>query len=397
MPDQAEVVALRRELGDPVALGSSLRWLSRISWWCGDRAAAEMAGEDAIHVLLATGSKRELALAWSNASQLAMLAEQTGPATAAAQRAIDLARELDEPSVLSHALNNLGTARWAAGDPAGRAILEEALQVALDADLSDDASRAYCNLVWQLLGRLELDEAGRRVEAGIGYAERSERVVFWKYLHVERGMIALAGARWDDADTDARVGLDATSPIRCSALYVQGRSALRTGRDADHLVAECWALGLALDELQRSAPAAGLVCEAAWLRGDLATVAAVAGPVYDEATRLESPAWRVEAGFWLSTTGASVDLDPDTHPYAALAMGDWRSAADTWERAGCPYEAALALSLSGEPDTLLDALSRLDALGAVPLADRVRERLREDGSRVCRAGRHAARGTTPPD
>ena len=139
-------------------------------------------------------------------------------------------------------------------------------------------------------------------------------------------------------------------------------------------------LGLGLDELQRTAPAAGLACEAAWLRGDLATVAAVAGPVYAEATRLGSPAWRVEAGFSLSPPPASPSTWTRTPtPGPLFADGDWRSAADTWERAGCPYEAAMALSLSGDPDTLLDALARLDALGAVPLADRVRDELRELG------------------
>ena len=36
-----EAVALRRRLGDPVALGSTLRWLSRSLWWSGDRSGAE--------------------------------------------------------------------------------------------------------------------------------------------------------------------------------------------------------------------------------------------------------------------------------------------------------------------------------------------------------------------
>ena len=392
MTDQAEAVELRRALGDPVALGASLRWLSRIRWWCGDRPGAEAAGDEAVEVLMSTGSRRELALAYSNASQLAMLADRSDEATEAARRAIDLAGEIDEPVVLTHALNNLGTALWSSGDASGQAIVEQALEVALAQGFSEHASRAYCNLTWQLLLDLRPREAAQHVEAGIRHAEQAEHVVFWKYLHVERGLVALADTRWADAVADARVGLDATNPIRCTALFVLGRSTLRTGNPAQDLVDECWSLGRALDELQRTAPAAALACEAAWLRGDLATVREIGGPAYDEATRLGSRSWRTELGHWLVMAGERVDLSDLDHPYAALAHGDWRAAAVGWARAGYPYEEAMALTRAPEVDVALDGLARLDALGGVALAARVRDDLRERGVRVPRGPSAATRG-----
>ena len=390
--DQTEAVELRRTLGDPVALGSSLRWLSRIRWWCGDGPGAEVAGAEAVEVLASTGSRRELALAYSNTSQLAMLADRCDEATAAARQAIDLAREVDEPAVLTHALNNLGTALWSGGDASGQAIVQEALDVALAQGLSEHASRAYCNMAWQLLLELRPREAARQVEAGIRHAEQAENVVFWKYLHVERGLVALAEARWDDAVTDARNGLDATNPIRCTALFVLGRAALRTGAPSQDLVDECWSLGLALDELQRTAPAAALACEAAWLRGDLATIREIAGPAYDEAARLGSRSWRTELGHWLVAAGERVDLTDLDHPYTALAHGDWRAAAAGWAQAGYPYEEAMALVRADEHEVVLEGLTRLDAIGGVALASRVREDLRERGVRVPRGPSAATRG-----
>jgi DNA-binding CsgD family transcriptional regulator len=392
LADQEEAVALRRRLGDPVALGAALRMLSRIAWWGGHRARAEEAGAEAVAVLGPTGDRRELALALSNTSQLAMLADRMADATAAAQEAIALAREVGDTAVLSHALNNLGTARWAQGHADGRSMLEEARAVALDAGHSEHASRAWCNVAWQLLIALRPDEAGRELEAGIEHAEADEQVMFWKYLHVERSMVALAGARWADAVADAEIGLDGTNPIRCSALVVLGRVALRTGRPADALVEECWAMGRELDELQRTSPAAGLACEAAWMRGDHATVLRVARPVYDAACRGDSLPWRVELAHWLRLAGAPVDpadLAGSTHPYAASARGDWRAAADGWTAAGYPYEAAAALTCSDDPALVLQGLAALDALGATPLAERVRDDLRRRGTT------RVPRGPTP--
>ncbi|HEY1824100.1 MAG TPA: hypothetical protein VGG83_29675, partial [Trebonia sp.] len=47
----ARAVELNRTLGDPGTRGASLRWLSRMHWWAGDRAHAEQAGAEAVRVL----------------------------------------------------------------------------------------------------------------------------------------------------------------------------------------------------------------------------------------------------------------------------------------------------------------------------------------------------------
>jgi hypothetical protein len=52
--------------------------------------------------------------------------------------------------VLSHALTNLGLARWQSGDPEGHEDLREAVRVALSINDVEDACRAYVGLVWSL-------------------------------------------------------------------------------------------------------------------------------------------------------------------------------------------------------------------------------------------------------
>jgi AAA ATPase domain len=119
---QRRAVALRRQLPDREALGLSLRWLSRIMWFNGRRADADQAAEEATAVLGEVGDEGLFAFALSNQSQLAMLAHRSQESVALARRAIALATTSGATPVLSHALTNLGAAKWQSGDPTGSMI-----------------------------------------------------------------------------------------------------------------------------------------------------------------------------------------------------------------------------------------------------------------------------------
>lgn len=107
---QRRAVALRWDLEEQRALGLSLRWLSRMLWFNGMRAAADEAAEEATAVLAAVGDDVLFAFALSNQSQLAMLAHHSEEAAALARQAIALATAAGATPVLSHALTNLGLA-----------------------------------------------------------------------------------------------------------------------------------------------------------------------------------------------------------------------------------------------------------------------------------------------
>jgi len=67
------------------------------------------------------------------------------------------------------------------------------------------------------------------------------------------------------------------------------------------------------------------------------------------------------------------------------------AAAGRWRELGCPYEAALALAQSDEPDDLQAAHDELQRLEAKPAAGFVAQRLREVGERVSRGPRPSTR------
>jgi DNA-binding CsgD family transcriptional regulator/tetratricopeptide (TPR) repeat protein len=376
---QQQAVELNRTRGDLRVLGSSLRWLSRMRWWAGDRGGAEQAGREAVDVLERAADTRLLALALSNQSQLCMLAHRPSDSITHGERAVALARQVDDAAIISHALANIGSSQWLLGDPAGERTLDEALRVALEAGDVEEACRAYVNIVWNLLDWFRLDEAESYLTRAITLAEEAEFLGFLSYMRLEQARMEFSRGRWDEAARLAVTGLDAQTPTRCTALMLLARVLVRRGQpDVTSLLGRAWDLAAKVDELQRTGPAAAARAEAAWLHGDQAAVRDIAAPVYAEAIRLGDQAHTAELGYWLAKTGYRVQPQGD-HPYAVQAAGRWREAAALWEAAGCPYEHAAALAESPDPEHLLAALATLDELGAKPLAAYVRGRLRTLG------------------
>ena len=382
MVAQSEAVALQRQLGDPLRLGASLRWLSRVQWFGGRRADAAASARDASAVLADAGDRSLYAMALSNESQLAMLAHDSERAMELAGRAIAIARDTGDRQVLSHALTNHGTALMFRADHAGIAELVEAAEVALLVDDMEDAARAYVNLVWGLLDEYELDLAERHLARAMQLTERAEFIGFVTYERMEQGRLDLARARWDDALAVVE-RLPEAPHARCVALTVAGSARMRRGDDgSDDALDEARRLADDLGELQRRGPVAAARAEAALLRGDPAAARSIARPEFDEADRRAARSLRAELAYLLRRAGDDVDIPADDrHPFAVQARGDWRHAAELWRAAGAPYHEAAALAESPDGADLLDALAILDRIGAVPLARRVRAGLRERGVR----------------
>ncbi|MFI7706038.1 ATP-binding protein [Nonomuraea sp. NPDC049480] len=374
---QRRAVELRRG-DDPRVYGASLRWLSRICWWAGDPDGADTAADEAIAVLAAAGDDDLLAMALSGKAQLHALAGRNAEAVVVAEQAIALGK--DTPATLSHALNNLAMALWGTGDARARSSMEESLRIALAADEPEHACRAYVNLILYYLELLHLDDARRLLPEGIEFAERSDFVMFTRYLQVALGALHFATAEWDQVVSAAAYALDSSPPVRCAAVTLIGRTRLRRGEPgAVETLREAWQIALPLRECQWIGPAAAALAEAAMLAGDAGAAAAELTEAYELAGRFGTAAIRAELAYWLGRAGRPVGGEGLDHPYALLADGRWREAAETWRAAGCRYEYAAALADSPETEDQLAALVLLDELGAEPRARLVRARLRSLG------------------
>ena len=73
-----------------------------------------------------------------------------------------------------------------------------------------------------------------------------------------------------------------------------------------------------------------------------------------------------------------------------MARMNWQAAAVMWEKFGCPYEQAMAL-MDGDEAAQLAALEIFERLGARPIMEKLKQKMRAEGIRIPRGPRPATR------
>ena len=380
-----EALSLHQQHGDRVREGDCRRWLSRLAWFAADRVTAVREGHRAVELLEAEPPGRELAMAYSNASQLAMLAGDLREALECGELALELAERLSETEILVHALNNVGAAGVSGGVPGATAELERSLALALEYGYEEHAARAYTNLASGEVWAHQYASADERLTSGIGYCDEHDLDPWRSYMMGWAARMRFEQGRWNEAAEIATAVL--REPIlpaasRITPLTVLGR--LRARRGDPHpweLLDEALELARQSDELQRLAPVATARAEARWPEGSAESIAAETEDTLTLALRVRDPwaigelcAWRRRAGI-----EDAVDRDSVAAPFALELAGDWEAAGHSWDELGCPYEAALARTESGDESALRQALATFQHLGAMPATRAVTSLLRTAG------------------
>lgn len=397
-------LGLWRSVGARLKEGDNLRWLSRLSWFNGQNAAAEQYAKDAIAHLEALPPGPELAMAYSNCAQLYMLSNRSGLAREWGAKAIALASRFAETEILSHAYNNVGAARLTEGDSGGWEDLERSLSLALAGDFREQAARAYTNLATRAVDTHDFHAAKPYLEAGIAFCEQHDLDSWRRYMTTVRARAALDRGDWKDAEADAEAVArhPRTAPIsKIPALFTLGLLRARRGEaGADELLEEAYALAKPTGELQRIGLIVLAMAESAWLQGRLEDRA----EELDEAaalSRLQPEGWmNAELAFWRWRIDASQnDATGCAGPAVEALAGRPAAAATKWCDMGCRYLRAMYLADSPEETDLRAALTVAEGLGAVPLAGIIRRRLRAAGARGVTRGaqerhRHNPHGLT---
>src|SRR5260221_3094575 len=361
-----------RQLDRADKVGQTLRWLSRFSWALSKRGEAEPDAAEAVHLLETLPPGAELAMAYSNRAQLAMLAQDNAQAVQWGERAIALAESLGDVETLVHALNNVGTAQLRAQNEQGRAKLERSLRLALERGWEDHAARAYTNLACVAVDHVrDYSRAPRYLQEGITYCTEHELDTGGAYMRAYEALARLEQGAWEEAAEEAARLLDQyrLAPIvKIPALVVLGWVRVRRGDPGSTpLLDEARTLALATGELQRIARVAAPRAEAAWLQGNQAQCLAEVRVGYALALAHEAGPWTLgELCIWMWRAGGLTSVPGlIAEPFARQIAGDWQGAAVLWAEIGCPYEQALALA-DGDASAKLSALSIFERLGAQP-------------------------------
>lgn len=384
-----EALLLWRRHGDPLRVGDSLRWLSRLHWMSDRPSASEDVGREAVRVLETLPASVELAWAYANLAQVRSTLPDPEGGRRWAEQAIALAERVGASDAELHARVSLGMSLLLAGDETGRELLERTVAEATTAGLHEQAARALFQL-----GRIEVGE--RRFDLADSYLARAvaygaeHGIEFWRlYALAWQARVALEQGRWDDAEDLATLVHRLSSPrspavrgtATCSVL-----AAIATRRGQFDLAHRF--LDEAMDLAGRSPGGTfqfwvpSVRAELAWLQGDDAAIAEVAA-LYEQMLADRQEAWATnDVALFLHKAGCPYTPPPVTAPgYGALLDGDWAKAAEKWDAKGCPYHRALALAEIDSELTRREALAILDGLGARPAATLVARRLRANGAR----------------
>jgi DNA-binding CsgD family transcriptional regulator/tetratricopeptide (TPR) repeat protein len=380
---RSRALVLREELGQAERVGENLRWISRLAWWSGHTAQAREAGERAVAVLGTVPPGRQLAMAYSNLSQLHMLAEEIDEAVAWGARARALADRLGDVETSVHAAVNVHTARLHTGDPAALDGLLAEHRRAAAAGLVDHAARALVNRASALTDLRDHARAADAVEHALAYATEQDVDGYVQYLHGVRAEIRFARGEWDAALSDVDEAL--TRPVRVGVAVVPAlvtRARIQAARGDE-------AAGSTLDEAAAQVDADGEVqwvgrvaaarAEHLRLRGDAAGATEAARHGLRLALRSGHP-WHIgELAYRLWRAGG-LDAAPAgaADPYRKMVEGDWAGAAADWARLGNAHARVEALA-AGDRAAAAEALRWLDDRGAVRAARRLRAELRHRG------------------
>lgn len=385
-----DALECRRQLGQRLEEGDSLRWLSQVLWCPGRTAEAERAARASVTLLEALPPGRELAMAYANRAHLCAAAARAEEAVTWAGQALELAERLDDTEIAVHARIMIGAlaAEGRVGESAaeGTQTLEQSLELAQQAGLTEQAALTYIVLVGTALGHRRYGLATRHLQAGIDYCSQHGLERDRLYLLAWRARLELDQGRWEEASDAAAavLGIPCTSITpRIFALVVLGLVRARRGDPGQWApLEEAWALAAPTGELPRLAPVAAARAEAAWLEGNRRAVAEATEDTLPLALERRWGWLAGELADWRRRAGLDGAIPADSaEPYTLQLAGQWARAAECWRELGCPYEAALALADADQEEPLRRALEALQRLGARPAADVVARRLRELGVR----------------
>jgi DNA-binding CsgD family transcriptional regulator/tetratricopeptide (TPR) repeat protein len=375
-------VALRRPLGDPVALSHCLRRYGLCLTRLCRQQERRVAEEESYELMRDADDCEERA--WAH--YVRSWADDVSPEDrrAAIAESIRISKDLCDDAMVGRSLVGKAYLDFSLGeDPFDD--YTAAIELGMRSGDHNLTACAYENLYESLVFTLRIDEFSDRYDAALSYCLDHEEDAFRLYLRATRVIELVRMGRNHEAVELAEQTMEETiSPLsRLQLLLGLSRASFRLGRsDARDLLEELWPLVRGNDEMIWLLQVATVAAEGAWLTGDSSLVA----DEVDEICRrglTDHPWLHGELAAWLGRLGHRVEPHQQMPAPYSLELADrYAEAADVWRELGCPFEEAVALTWTGEEESMRRALEIFGRLGAAPAAAQVRRLLQDQGIRV---------------
>ncbi len=379
------VIRILKQYPDSKREGEIYRRLSRILWYDCQDEKGEEALNKAIEILETLPPGRQLAMAYSNKSQTYSIREEYDNTLSWGNKALALARKLNDHEIEAHALNNIGCCKLSAGEKSGETALLKSLEISLKNDFYEHATRAYVNLGSIHLQQRNLFAADKYFSAGLEYGNEKDIYVFSLCMAGHYAKTKLHFGSWDEGIELANYVLkqknvppgNTVMPLNVLAII----RARRNDPGALKLINECMEMAFNMGEVEKIVSIVAAKSEYLWLQNRLLDFANELFPIHMKVLKSKNP-WAIgEIAYWLWKANRLSEI-PDiiAKPYLLQINGEWQSAANLWEELKCPYEQALALS-EGDEESMKRAIEIFDSLGASATSQLIKQKMRESGIR----------------
>jgi DNA-binding CsgD family transcriptional regulator len=398
---QGKLLNILKERNEIEETGDSLRFLSRLWWFEGNRKQAESYAEQAIALLEKQPVSRVKAMAYSNMSQLKMLSDHFKECMFWGEQAIAMANELNDDEILAHALNNVGSAQ-AKVESLGRKgaeLIQQSLDIALKNSYHEHAARAYTNLGSDWICVRQYKLAQKALDDGIGYCEARDLDSWTNYMQSCKARLKLETGNWDEAFDIANNLLrneDQTAIIKIIALAVIATISMRKG-DTDPLpvLLETKTNAFKAGEHQRIVPAIVALLEYEWLTGKSVIEKESLDLAIKTVEEVDNMFQNSEFSFWLyMARKQSVHIPKLYEGYVLSNKGEIENAAGKWRGLGCPYEEALALYHGNEEDKK-NAITIVQQLGGTAVYNKMKQEMKDAGVKSIPRGIRSSTKTNP--
>lgn len=396
IPVLEKAIAIWHGLGDRLQEGVNLEYLAEVFHLLGRNTESEELSKTAIAMLEALPPSAELARAYKGQCYIRMKHRDCAEAIVWGEKAIALAERFGDRETLARVYDYLGSATLILDYDHGRTLLEKSLVLGRQANLTFTVAGAFDHLGEISVEVYQLENALSYLAQGMKHATERDDDYHVQSMLPSWALTRLYQGRWADAAqiiAQALARPDLNIEARSYALLALGRLHARQGAaDAPSILDEALKLAMRADSVPHMSRIQMARIEAAWLaETNVEQVLDETSLIYNLIANKKHP-WMVgELAFWRWRTGETLSAPSwIANPFALQLAGDWHGAAQEWKLRGCPYEQALAL-MDGDEAAQLEAWEIFERLGAVPILEKLKQKMRDQGARIPRGPRPATR------
>lgn len=396
VPVLQKAIKLWHSVGNRLREGMDLEDLAEVFHLLGRNTESEEVSKVAIAMLEELEPSMELARAYKGQCYIRMMHRDCIEAVAWGEKAVALAERFNDMETLVRAYDYMGSAILITEYERGQILLEKSITLGRRANLTFAVAGALGDLGEMSVEVYQLPQADSYLAQGMAYSMEQDDDYHLQYMLPSLALTCLYQGRWTEAAEIAKKALnrpDLDIEARAYALLALARLRARQGTAGVRAILdEALKLSMQADSVPRMARTQISRIEAAWLAdGDMERILDETRLIYDLTMSKRHP-WIVgELGFWRWRAGEEIS-PPEwiAKPFALQIAGNWHGAAMEWRSRGCPYEEAMAL-MDGDEAAQLTALQIFERLGARPILDKLKQKMRTQGAYIPRGPRPSTR------